>query len=62
MDLREIGCGGIDWIPLAQERDNCGDLVNAVLNLRVPCNAGNFFSGCATVNFLIRTRLHGVSK
>jgi hypothetical protein len=30
MDLREVGWGGIDWIDLAQ------DLVNAVINIRVP--------------------------
>jgi hypothetical protein len=36
MDLREIGCGGVDWIDMAQDRDQWRDLVNTVLNLRVP--------------------------
>jgi hypothetical protein len=36
MDLLEIGWGGVDWIGLAQDRDKCRDLVNAVMKLRVP--------------------------
>jgi hypothetical protein len=36
MDLREIGCGGVDWIGLAQDRNKCEALANAVMNLQVP--------------------------
>jgi hypothetical protein len=36
MDLREIGWGGMDWIDLAQDRDQWKALVNTVMNLRVP--------------------------
>jgi hypothetical protein len=36
MDLREIGCGGADWIDLAQDRDMWRTVVNTVMNLLVP--------------------------
>jgi hypothetical protein len=36
MDLREIGWDGVDWIDLAQDRDQWRPLVNMVMNLRVP--------------------------
>jgi len=36
MDLQVVGCGGTDWIVLAQDRDRLLALVNAVMNLRFP--------------------------
>jgi len=35
-DLQEVGCGGMDWIKLAQDRDRLQALVNVVMNLWVP--------------------------
>ena len=56
MDLQEVGCG------LAQGRDRWRTLVSAVMNLRVPWNAGNFLTSCKPVSFSRRTLHHGVSK
>jgi hypothetical protein len=50
MDLREIGWVGIDWI---EDRDRWRALVNTVMNLWVPYNAGKFFCSCTR-----RAQLH----
>ena len=44
VDLQEVGCEGMDWIDLAQDRDRWQALVNVVMNLLVPQNAENFLT------------------
>jgi hypothetical protein len=41
MDLQGVGCGSTDFLELAQNMYNWRALVNAVMNSRVPQNAGN---------------------
>jgi hypothetical protein len=36
MDLQEIGCGGMDWIELTEDRNRWQALVNVVMNLQFP--------------------------
>jgi hypothetical protein len=51
IDLRERGWDGVDWIELAQDRDQWRALANAVMNLRVLQNAGKLLSGCTIGSF-----------
>jgi hypothetical protein len=51
IDLREKGWGGMDWINLTKKRDQWRALVNMVINLRVPQNAGKLLSSCTTGGF-----------
>jgi len=60
MDLQEVGFGSMDWIELAQNRDRWWAL--AVMNHRVPQNAGIFLTSCEPINFARKTLLHGVNK
>ena len=61
-DLQEVGCVYMDWIGLALDRDRWRTLVSAVMNLRVPSNAGSFLTSYRPVSFSRRTLHHGVSK
>jgi hypothetical protein len=51
IDLREIGWDGMDWIDLAQYRDQWRAFVNTVMNLRIPQYAVKLLSGCTIGGF-----------
>jgi hypothetical protein len=61
MELLEIGVSVVHWIGLAQDRYRRRALVNAVMNIRVPQNAGNLPSGCSPCGLSSGTQLHRVS-
>jgi hypothetical protein len=57
IDLRDIKWDGMDCIDLAQDRDQWRTLVNTVMNLRIPYNAGKFLRGCTIGSFSRRAQL-----
>jgi hypothetical protein len=58
LDIRKIGWDEMDWIDLVQDRDHWRALMNTVMNLRVPHNAGKFLSSCSVCGFSRRAELH----
>jgi hypothetical protein len=60
MDLREIGWEGADWIRLDLDMDQWRDLVNMIMNLKVPKKAGNVLTIQVTISFS-RSLLHAIS-
>jgi hypothetical protein len=61
MDLGEVGWSDVDWIDLPQDKDMWRALVNAIMNLRVPQNAGKLSSGLTTGGISSSAQLHRVS-
>jgi hypothetical protein len=51
----------VDWIGLAQDRYRWRTLVNAVMSLRVPLNAGKLPNGCTSCGLSSDTQFHRVS-
>jgi hypothetical protein len=60
VDLREISCGVMDWIDLAQDRNQWRALVSTVTNLRVLYTIGKFLTSW-TIGGFPETHLHGFS-
>jgi hypothetical protein len=58
MDLKELECGGMDWIDLAEDRDRWRALVTSLL---VSHKAGNFLTSRGPLSFSGRILLRGVS-
>jgi hypothetical protein len=58
MDLGEVGWDDVDWIGVAQDRNRWRALVNSVLNLRGPWNAGKLSSGLTSGGLSSSAQLH----
>jgi hypothetical protein len=61
MGLGEEGCGDADWIGLAKDRNRWRDLVNSVLNVRVPWNSGKLLSGLTSSGLSSSAQLQRIS-
>jgi hypothetical protein len=61
MGRLEIGLSVVDWIGLAQDRYSSRVVVNDIMNVRVPQNAGNFISSFTTNSFSRRAQPYEVS-
>jgi hypothetical protein len=61
MELGEVGWGDVDWIGLSEDKNRWRALVNSVLILRVPWNAGKLSGGLASNGLSSSVQLHRVS-
>jgi hypothetical protein len=63
MDLLGTGCGAVDFIHVALDRDKVRTFVKTVMNLQIPLYSyvGKFLGNWETVGFPTRTQLYGVS-
>jgi hypothetical protein len=61
MELGQVGWGDVDWIGLAQDRNRWRAVVNSVLNLWIPWNAGKLSSGLTSSGLSSSAQLHRVS-
>jgi hypothetical protein len=61
MNLRETGWDDMNWIDLAQDRDQWRAVVKTVMNLRVPYIFGKFLRSCTTGGFSARAQIHELS-
>jgi hypothetical protein len=50
----------MDWVYLAQDRDQWRALVNMIINIKISLNAGKFLSSCISGGISKRAQLHGV--
>jgi hypothetical protein len=61
MDHREREWEGVDWIHLAEDRNQWQTLASMVINFRLLLKAGNFLTSRVNISFSRMTLLHGVS-
>jgi hypothetical protein len=61
MDSVEIGCGCVEYIGLVLDKDNWRAVVNAVMKILVPQNAGKLLRGCTNGGLSSVVKLHRVS-